>query len=280
MNCIGTIVKSREAAGIIIAKALENHEGISEAEVCDRILANLSAHKEFYPMGWYDPPPGGVAVLFGEKKPYTRLQFETLRSPQFFPTENNRFNGDTVGILYASPIDRATGMIGDVGCTVYGGGDRQVRQHLTDIYNVVYKAAEHAQVGMSFSTLYETAIKLFADHGKKIRWMTTTHDSLKINLGHTIPGSYGNNYFPGDSFEEVRESIRLQRLYINATEGFVIPETCAFTVEARLVDIEDSDLPNVQVHFIVTFSQGEKKILGNFDAIFKVMKMDYLMGKY
>ncbi|MBI2623376.1 MAG: hypothetical protein HYW65_02260 [Candidatus Liptonbacteria bacterium] len=273
---IETIARARQTAAESIAKSFENIEGASEAEVRDRILANLAARGSFYPKGWYDPPPGGVAVLFAEK-PYARLQFDSLRKPEFFPRADVQFNHKkTVGIVYASPIDRATGMMGDFSCTVYGGSNRRLQEHIRSTYKVVHAVAERAEVGMSFSELYAAALKIFEHQSRAIRWMTTSHDPLKINLGHTIPGSFEKNFSRGDSFETAKAAIHSGRIYVNAVEEFQIPETCALTVEARLVDVSEPELPNVCVHYIVAFVNGERRILANFNPVFKVMGMDYL----
>lgn len=275
---IETIARARQTAAESIAKSFENVEGASEAEVRDRILANLAAHKEFYPKGWYDPPPGGVAVLFAEK-PYERLNFASLRHPDFFPRADVRFNHKkTVGIVYASPVDRATGMIGDFSCTVYGGSNRRLQEHIRSTYEVVHTVAERAEVGMSLSALYSAAMRIFENQSRAVRWMTTTHDPLKINLGHTIPGSFEKNSPHGDSFETAKAAIHSRRIYVNAVEEFQIPETCALSVEARLVDVSEPGLPNVCVHYIVTFLNGAKRILANFDPVFKVMGMGYLIN--
>ena len=95
----------------------------------------------------------------------------------------------------------------------------------------------------------------------------------------TIPGSFGNDLNFGNSFEEIRETIKNNRIYINQVENFQIKDTCAFTVEARLADINDRELPNIFFHFIVTFNKGEKKILENFENIFKIANMDYIYDK-
>ncbi len=276
---IETIARARQTTADIVASSLQNIEGASEAEVRDRILAGIAGHKEFYPRGWYDPPAGGIALLFGDK-PYDRLKFDSLRNPEFFPSAASRFSKKkTVGIVYASPVDRATGMIGDFSCTVYGGSNRRLQEHIRSTYEVIHAVAARAEVGMSFSALYSSAMRIFENQSRAIRWMTTNHDPLKVNLGHTVPGSFEKDFPRGDSFEAVGKALHSKRIYVNAVEEFRIPETCAFVVEARLVDTSEPELPNVCVQYIVTFAEGEKRILANFDPIFKVMGMDYIKSK-
>ncbi|MBM3257041.1 MAG: M24 family metallopeptidase [Candidatus Liptonbacteria bacterium] len=279
MDRIQTIIESRKLTGDIMAEALKGVEGISEAGMRDRILANISQYPQFYPTGWYDPPAGGIGVLAAEA-PYDRLKFETLRKPESAPQESVPMTAESVSILYASTVDKATGMIGDLGCTVYRGTDEKVREHISNTYKMIYDAAALAEVGMSFRELFAAAMQHFASQWRVIGWMTTNHDPLKTNLGHTVPGSYGEPISFGNSFEEVRETIRSKRVYINELETFKIPESCAFTFEARLMNPEMPELPNVFVHLMVTFSNGEKKILSNFDGIFKAAGMDYIKSNY
>jgi hypothetical protein len=106
-------------------------------------------------------------------------------------------------------------------------------------------------------------------------YKATNDQKLKINLGHTVPGSF-RELSLGDSFEEIKESIRSKRIFINEGEEFIIPQDCAFTLETRLTD-KDRVLPNVFFHFIITFSGGEKKILANFEDIFIKTGMDYML---
>jgi hypothetical protein len=275
-DLIETIVKTREIASEISVKSLINLDNISEVELVKKIIAETTNHSELFPKGWYDPPPSGVAVLF-DTIPFTRLQFKSLRNPESFPNEQSVWKKESVGIVYLSPVDIKTKMIGDIGFTIYNGNDEKIKEHIKKCYEATYSMAEHAKVGMKFSELYSFAINLFKKEFKIIGWMTTTSDpNLGINLGHTIPGSFKNDLNFGNSFEEIRDTIKNNRIYINNVENFIIPETCAFTVEARLEDINNPNLPSVYFHFIVVFNKGEKAILGNFEKIFKTAKMNYV----
>ena len=275
-DLIKTIIETREIASQIAVQSLIDMDGISEVDLRDKIFSQTSKYDNLFPKGWYDPPAGGVGILF-DKEPFKRLQFDSLRNSESWPNESSKFEKETVGIVYLSPVDKKTGMIGDIGFTIYNGESEEIKQHIKKCFNTTLAVAEHAQVGMKFSELYEFAMKQFTNEVKIIGWMTTTSDPLKgINLGHTVPGSYTGDFSPSESFNEVKKEITTKRIYINIAESFEIPETCAFTVEARLADDNKPHLPNVFFHFIVTFSKGEKKILKNFEDIFKIAKMDYI----
>lgn len=271
---IATIQATRKTTAKILADSLVDLNGRSEVDVRDAALRGLSAHAELYPTGWYDPPPGGVSMLWGTK-PFIRLQYESLRDQKYWPNSEFHFDAEAVGSVYVSSVERRTNMIGDVGLTIYAGANESIKRHIRACHDAILAVAENTAVGQSFSDLYAHAMEYFRKKSLKISWMTTVHDPLQINLGHTVPGSYEDVNF-GNTFEEIRETIGTKRVYINQAEPFKIPETCALTVEARLVDLEER-LPNTLFHFIVTFSGGEKRILSNFDAIFCVVGMDYIL---
>ncbi len=276
MDLIETIAKTRATAAEIMQASLHGLRGRSESDVRDEMHQMLAERSELFESGWYDPPHGGVAALF-DTAPYERLQFESLRNPESFPSASKLFDTESVGIVYTSAVDRTAGMFGDIGFTVYQGNDSQVQHHIRAVHDLVLKAAALAEVGMKFCDLYTASRRIFNDEGQKvIGWMSTTHDPFKVNLGHTAPGSYGDGPIPLEDFAATREAIRTRRLYINEVEQFAIPATCAFTVEARLTDISKT-LPNAFFHVIVTFSEGEKQILTNFDRIFKTAGMDYML---
>ena len=276
---IEAITKTKEKASEIVAKILTDPFGKSEEEIKDEILSEIKNHDELFPFGWYDPPPGGVAILF-DKKPFTRLQFQNLRDQAYWPKNDLIFDKESVAIIYFSPVDKETKMLGDVGFTAYIGGDPKIKKHLRKCYELLYSVAEYAKVGMKFKDLAVYGKELFKNNGKTQKWITVLNDPERvrgINLGHTIPGSFEYDASIGNSFEEIRENIRIERVFVDESENFTIPKTCAFTIEARLTDIKNEHLPNSLFHFIVTFDSGEKRILENYDNIFKELGMEYML---
>ncbi|HEU0085828.1 MAG TPA: hypothetical protein VFQ59_02615 [Candidatus Paceibacterota bacterium] len=266
---IRAIKETRLSAVKIATNIVKDIDGKSEVEVRDLILKEMANNPEMYPMGWYDPPLGGVGVLF-DTVPFTRLQFESLRLPEYFPRDNFTFEKESVGMIYLSPVNKSTNMIGDFGFTLYKGEDEATKDHIRVCYETILDIAKHAEVGMDFEELCNYAKDTFEQKNKTKNWIKLFHHPLSensINIGHTVPGSFEKDLDFGNNFEEIRENIRTKRIYINSGERFVIPETCAFTIEARLADRENENLPNTFFHFIVTFENGKKEILNNFDFL-------------
>ena len=278
-DLIEAVKKTRELAADIFTKSLINLEGNSEIEIREKILSEVKNHSEIFTEGWYDPPPFGVAVLL-DKKPYERLLFKSLRNSECWPNEISKFDKETVGMVYFSPVDCKTKMLGDIGLTIYRGNDQEIKEYIKKCYKSILSVAEHAKVGMKFSDLCIFADKLLKNKYKIVGWMTASPKSQKLmNFGHTIPGSFENNFVFGNAFEEIKESIRTKRLFINEIDNFEITKTCAFTVETRLLDPEKLYLPVVYFHFIVCFNKGKKEVLENFSEIFKTVGMDYMNSK-
>lgn len=270
-----SIIKTRQIAAEIFTKSLVNIDGFSELEVKNKITEETLNYSEIYPEGWYSPPPSGIAVLFSTGPSYNRLKYESLRKEEYWPKSELLFNEETVAMVYSSPLNK-TGALGDIGLTIYRGTNEKIKQHLKNCYRDILHIAKQAAVGMKFSELSELALDSFKNKYKLTRWVTTNSSSdFKINLGHTIPGSYETINFD-NHFEKTKNIITSQRLSVTDIEPFVIPETCAFTIECRLEDINDPLMPSGYYHFIICFEEGKKTILDNYNKIFKVVGMDYM----
>lgn len=273
-DLINAVKKAREITSNIFVKSLINLEGNSEVEIREKIFSEIKNHNEIFSEGWYSPPPLGVTVLL-DQKPFKRLAYDSLRNPDFWPKKDLYLEKESVGMIFFSPVDRKTNMIGDIGFTLYRGDNKEIKEHIKKSYYTILEIAKYAQVGMTFSELCSFTDNLVKNHFKITRWITKYSDPRGMNLGHTVPGSYDKIDF-GKSFEEIRSTITKGRIYIKEIENFKIPKTCAFTVESRLEDLDKQYLPTVYFHFIVCFDNGEKTILENFSNIFKTVEMDYM----
>lgn len=273
---IEKIVATRATAADIVAGVMSRAIGKSESELRDEVFEDIGSHTELFPDGWYDPPHGGVAVLCADDT-FERLKFDSLRNPTFWPNDAHRYEEGSMGIIYLSPVDRSTCVLGDFGMTFYSGDDESVRAHIRNAYAAIRTISRIPQVGMPFSEIYKRGVRHLKESVLEITpWMRTHADPLGINVGHTVPGSYGDEKVSG-SFDEVREAIRSRRIFINAEESFTVPPTGAFTVEARVASRRSKSLPPVFFHFIVTFVDGERRVLEDFEKCFIAAKMPYIL---
>jgi len=277
-NLIDSIIKTRTLAGNIFVNSLTNLDGLSELGIKEKIASEIQNHNEIFPEGWYNPPPAGISVIL-DQKPFKRLQYDNLRQPVFWPRADLIFEKETVAMVYCSPIDRKTGMLADIGLTIYRGENGAIKQHIKNSYQAILAIAKHAEVGMKFSGLCAFASNSFENKFRTTRWTTKSSPNTNMNLGHTIPGSFENNFIFGETYEEIKEAIRTKRIQVNEVENFQIPETCAFTIESRLEDANDPNMPSSYFHFIVCFDKGKKTILENYSQIFSTVGMDYMNSK-
>jgi hypothetical protein len=256
-----SIKNARSRAATVVKGVFETAVGKSELRIRDEILERMKLWKELYPTGWYDPPPGGVSVLIGS----SRMSFDSMRKEAYWPRSDVIYEENVPVIVYLSPVDRTTQLFGDFGVTIYKGTDKRIAHNVGEARQTILKIAGASEIGMRFSDLHEVASKVLEQCGfQHARIATVTPNAGDSNFGHTVPWA-DELRGPGDMpFDALRERIRLERKFINPQELYEIGKTCAFTVESRLLNPREPNLPNVFFHVIVTFCEGEKNVLSNF----------------
>ena len=279
---IHTCLKTREIAAHCVDNVLAGQKDISELDFQQALQSQLQKYPDLHEKGWYEPPPLGIAALFGESPNYERLLFDNLRKQQFWPSSEYLFSAGSVGIIYLSPVDKS-GIIGDFGLTAYRGDDLDVRQHIKKCYEVIKRGAGYAAEGMTFKELHEYAQKLFSElHLTNDRTAVYTDKKSSTGLGHIVPWTHEEittaeqAVLEGRDFNAIKDLVSKKRIFINPVETFAIPATVAFTFEARLESLDNNNLPNVFFHLVVSFVDGQKTIHGNFESIFKTLGMDYM----
>ena len=209
-----------------------------------------------------------------------------ISEKEFWPQSDKILTDAGVGIIYASPVDIKSGTIGDFGITIYRGSNKRIISHLSNCLNVLEIATEHAQIGMQFCELHDFAQKLFAENGLTNARTVTWTDKVGTNLGHTIPWSYEEpddqeqKIITGQDFQKLSQLISEKRVNVNRLEHFKIPDNIAFTLEARLESLEDPLLPNVFYHLIITYKEGKKTVLSNFNKVFDAFSMVGIRSSY
>jgi Metallopeptidase family M24 len=282
LDKVAVCAATRTWAASVVADSLKPGVEISEAEFSQFALNAFSKNADVTQSGWYEPPPGGVAALFAVPPDYERLEFDTLRKETYWPQKDRILSQDGVGLLYVSPVHRETGIIGDFGITVYRGSSPEVLDHFAKCLNTLERVASEVEVGMALLEVHERAQQLFKANGLTNARTVTWTDKTGTNLGHTIPWSYEvpeeseSKVIKTGDMNQLKDLISNKRLYLNTKETFLIPETIAFSLEARLESIENPSLPNVFYHFIIAFDRRKKKVLANYNEIFDAVGMKNL----
>ena len=279
MTFLNTIADIKNQTGIALAEALNNLG--SEFAEQDLAMQWLSAlHKEgiFHEEGWYAPPPRGIISLFG--KPDN--QFERICQPSFrpeymWPGKDNVYQSEDMIAVYASPVHRATNLIGDFGLTLYNGTNSELLEHCETVLKSSLYIARHAKIGMPFNELYAFGMDYGASQGFA-NDIDSTSDDTGTNIGHTIPLSYKDDpthsaISSAQSFEDIREALRTGRKFVNSAEKQKIEENMAFTIEPRF---STAAMPQTWFHLTVIFNKGEKTICHGFHPVFEKLGLKNL----
>ncbi|MBI4078780.1 MAG: M24 family metallopeptidase [Candidatus Levybacteria bacterium] len=268
---------------VISLKELVNTDKpISEVVLRDRWLLEMRKHDSIFPDGWYTPPPHGIGVLFSTENDPTRTNYTTLRKVGYWPRDDvflDRQKG--IIMVYASPVDKATGTIGDFGLDLYLGKNEKLIEHFQNVYKTVHSIFAQISTGMTFAMLFELAYAVFAQHGLTNEGWISTTDPTGINVGHSIPfldSAEVSKITNEKNWEKAATMISKKRKFINSVEQTRIAPGMVFTIEPRVKSTTDPSLPTIYFHTIALIHEnGGKELLTNFDKIFKLSGMDYLI---
>lgn len=284
--CKQTRAIAVETLASTLGDVLKSKEQVSEKKTVDWWLGKLRENETLFPDGWYTPPPHGICVLYGIAEQTSRQNYKNLRQEEVWPKEDVYLGGkNEMGYLFASPVDRKTGIIGDFGMTIYVGNKQEIKDHLKRCMEINRKIFDFLEVGKKFLEINTFAETLFAKYGLTNGVVSTTDPAGK-NLGHTIPGIYSDwterekNIFENGqtNWSSVKDLINKKRVFVNAVEETVVEPNMAITIEPRLTTIDNPSIPMGSFHTIgVINDDGSKEFLTNFDQIFDVVEMDYMM---
>jgi hypothetical protein len=284
--CKATRKISSDTLYTALNQVLNANEAIAEVQFRDLWLKELRKYKEIFPDGWYTPPPHGIVVLFASDANPKRADFVNLRPEEYWPREDiflNRENG--YAYLFASPTNRATGLVGDFSINIYFGKDEDTKTHLKNSVKLEREIFEFIQPGMSFSDVFNFADNLITKNGLRNNIISITNPD-GVNIGHTIPASYED--WTEEELESLRQadkdwrtfknSISKKRSFLSRREDLRVMPGMAFTIEPALKNISNENIPMTMFHQVALIKEnGEKELLTNFDEIFKLTGMDYML---
>ncbi len=281
--------KTRKIATDALLKTLRKalkRSRISEKQFRDLWLEELRNNPSLFPNGWYVPPPHGLIVLFATVKNPTRVLYPSMRPKVTWP-RSDIYLDKTDGVLafYASPVDRKSGVIGDMEVMVYLGNDKEIINSLKTCVKINKDVFEFLKAGQKISDIAKFANKLINSKGF-VNNILSTNDPQIINIGHTIPITYQNwtnreeSITDSDTknWQNVCNLISKKRIFINEAENFEIRFPLALSIEPRLRLKNRTDLPSAWSHSIIFFdTRGNKEQLFGFDQIYKICGMKYLI---
>jgi len=272
---------------IVLKKLLKSQKPISEVILRDIWLSEMRKNKNIFPDGWYTPPPHGMIILFGDDKNIQRFDYRNARQEESWPREDVFLaRKNAVIFCYASPVDNVTGIIGDFGITLYFGNNADMKQLLKTCLRINQDTFQFAKIGMRISEVTIFAEKQMDKYGMTNQIISYSDKTLK-NIGHSIPAT---NEGWTDKEKKIlsvglknwisaKDVISKKRFFVNAKEQIKIKPGVAFTIEPRPKVIDKPNLPSsLNYHTIAIFKEnGEKELLTNFDDLFTLAGMSYMM---
>jgi Xaa-Pro aminopeptidase len=207
------------------------------------------------------------------------MEYASLRQPEVWARDDISFLDESLVYAYASPTDRSTGLIGDIGVTLYRGSNNSVREHLSTCLEISVKVAQFVQVGMELREAFHFAEKLISE-ARLTNQTSSVTDLGALNVGHTVPftfDSYPNEArrcLADETAMGIADLISRQRVFINSSSSLRIQPNMAFTIEPRMAS---ELMPLSSFHLIVAFLDGQKSVLSSFQPVFDVFGMvEYL----
>lgn len=282
-TCKETRLIAAQSLAKVLKNALGSSEEISEADFSEQWLKELQKNKNVFLSGWYTPPPNGMGVLFANESDFDRVHFKSLRNKKFWP-KKNVFLDRKKGYLnfYFSPVAQKNYIIGDFGLTVYLGSKDQIKNHLKHSFKVIKEIFNGAKSGTKLKDFYQYSQKIFSKNKVVNNWWVSVSDPTGINTGHSIPGTFEDwthkemRNLKSNNWGIVTRTISQKRIFINSQEETKIKPGAAITIEPRLR--KTPFLPIAFFHTIAIFGDnGKKELLTNFDEIFKISKMNYML---
>jgi hypothetical protein len=280
--CIKTRKIATDTFETALREALNRSKPVSEVGLRDMWLDKLRQHTSIFPEGWYTPPPHGMFVQFAADTDTSRVNQKSNRPPEAWPRDDV-FLDRKHGIVnaYASPVDRATGMIGDFGVTVYFGDNAEIQNLIRQTLEIDKQLCNMVKTGLEISALVISYSKLMKNLGM-YNAANTMSDPDDINIGHSIPASDTGwstselEVLQGNDWQKAADTIANRRYFMGTKEPHRITSNEAFTIEPRQLADGRPDLPMIALHTIVIIKNGRKQHITGFDKIFRLAGMDYM----
>lgn len=239
---------------------LYGKENISERDFKNEWYNNLIKESDIIADGWYNPPPKGMAVLFGN-----RVSFDSLRNEKNWASDMNINWKQDLLYAYCSPVDKSSGIIGDMALTLYFGKDEKIINHIRNCYNAVQEIFGKLDKVQNSQELFRCSEQIFEKYKLKNCIISKT-DDIPLDLGHTFPRleSLKSRDFLS---EEEKQQISKARKFINENSKWNFETGIQFTIEPQLISTEDLDLPQISQHYLVKKINDEFVICRDIDKL-------------
>lgn len=250
----------------ITLEKLYDKQSISEKDFKNEWYNNLTKENNIIADGWYNPPPNGMAILFGN-----RVSFDSLRNERNWASDTIINWKEDLLYAYCSPVDKVSGIIGDISITLYFGKDKEIIKHIKNCYNAILKVFDLLDKVKDSRELFIASEKIFTNHKLKNCIVSKT-DNTPLDLGHTFPKL--ENLQAKESLTEIeKQKISKARKFINAYSNWEFEEGMQFTIEPQLISTMNEKLPQISQHYLVKKENGKFIICKDIDEILEKYKL-------
>jgi hypothetical protein len=226
--------------------------GVSESAFSLAWRKRLSSRSELSDGGWYDPPPGGVAVLFGTGENPRRVNFGSLRDPANYPSDIAIDWSDGLLYAYCSPVDLRSGMAGDFALTLYCGQRAEIRAHIANCYAATREVLSCIAPSTQSDEIFRAAEEIFTSRDL-FNAVESVTDTAVLDLGHSIPvvATHGSSHTDRTLSAALRKEYSHSRRFINKHDRWPLASATQFTIEPQLRSRRSPSLPQVSFHYVV-----------------------------
>lgn len=247
--------------------------GVTERAFSRAWQTRLSSRSELSDGGWYDPPPGGVAVLFGTGDEPQRVSFGSLRDPSNYPSDMQIDWSDGLLYAYCSPVDLRSGMAGDFALTLYCGRREDIRAHIANCHSATRDVLRCITSSTRSDELFHVAESIFALRGLYNSVESVT-DADVLDLGHSIPVVEldSSSRATRTLSASLRQQYSRARRFINKHDSWPLASAGQFTIEPQLRSRHSANLPQISFHYVVAL-HPQMAILDESDSIMQLTGM-------
>lgn len=217
--------------------------------------------------GWYRPPEDGCAVLFGNVCNSRRVNFDSLRNPDNWPSSEKLDWHDGYIYVYCSQVDRTTGEMADFSAFHYLGSNPEVLKHIIQCREVHGQMLSMLKPGITSVEFHSTCFTILDSSGLYIAGHSET-DPAKINFGHSLTSLSKERLNGANTLSDQDiENLSRGRRFINSTDNWPLHSTRCFSVEPRLRSCSNPMLPQVSLHSIASIQDQIVRVQNDFRGI-------------
>lgn len=245
---------------------LYGKNNVSEKDFKELWQKNLIKEKDIIADGWYNPPPKGMSILFGN-----RVSFDSLRNTYNWANDTIINWNENLLYAYCSPVDRGSGIIGDIAITLYFGDNKDITNHIKNCHDAVLEVFNQLNNVESSKELFDLSQRVFSKYKLKNCIISKT-DNTPLDLGHTFP-RLNIPTLNNELTENEKQEISKSRKFINENTDWKFTEGIQFTIEPQLISAEYQDLPQISQHYLIQKTKDKFIICNDIDLLLEKYKL-------